>query len=119
MEVFLQSEIKEREQGTVLVLSGHLTRATCRKMSFLFKELLTEQEYIALDLSGLLYLDAKGLELISNLLGKLKKKHIDLYAFGMNNEIHDILSVVDSTRGIKLVENDKVLRRSVKKAYSN
>jgi anti-anti-sigma factor len=113
----LHAEVRERNYGTIIIIKGHFSRTTYKKASFLFKEVLTENiSNFALDLSKLEYIDAQGLSVISQFSDKLKKKGITLYAYGMNNEIYDILEVVDLAGGIKLVKSQKDFRNFVSKA---
>ena len=119
MNQFLHAEIKEKKYGTIIALSGILSRATHKKLSFIFKEVVTDDlQHFALDLSKLEYMDAKGLEVIAGFLDVLKKKKIIMYAFGMNIEIYDILDMVDSARGITLVKSEKEFRKAISKALT-
>ena len=119
MESFLKAEIREKTYGTIIVLSGKLCRTTYQKLDFLFKELVIEKNMnFALDLSGIDYLDSKGLNVLTKLSASLNRKGIPLYAFGMNNDVYDILDFVDSAVVIKLLKSERAFRNKVMQACS-
>ena len=117
MKVFLRITIREKKCGTIICLKGHLTAATSRKSELLLNELITdESRSFALDLTHLTNMDGKGLNVISDFLNLLSKKDISLYAFGMNDEIYDILNLVDIGKGIKLLKNEKAFESAMKRS---
>ncbi len=108
MDVHLNAKIKETNYGTIIALSGQLTSTNCRKANFFFREVLTENvRRIALDLNDLEYLDSSGLRELSTFIKLLNEKSITLYAFGMNEDVYDILDMIQLEGEIKLCkEND-------------
>jgi anti-anti-sigma factor len=119
MRSFLQTEINEKKYGTILALRGSLCRATHKKLDFILKEVLVDKDLrFALDLKGLEHIDAKGLSIITRFSALLNKKGGALYAFGMSNDIFNILDFVDTAVAIKMVKSEKEFRNSTMKTCS-
>jgi len=111
----LRVTIEEKGNGTIIIVIGQLTRATFKKLEYLFNELIFDNiSYCALNLKDLTYVDAKGLEVISKFMTTLSNKRISLFAFGMNTDIFDILDSVDFAQGLKLINTEIELAQAFK-----
>ena len=99
---------KQTKYGQRLELVGQLSTST----TYLFKDFWNEfskqkNSNVSFDMSGLQWIDSLGVRTLSKFVASLQSDGIDVFAYGMSEEIEAILECVDVLDTIKLVGSEK------------
>jgi anti-anti-sigma factor len=102
----LETQVLNKRYGVLVELKGSLCASTYNVFQELVPDLIQKETlHLALDLSELIKIDAKGVYALTELLTLLDQKGVELYAFGMNEDVYDILSFVDMEGEIHLLHD--------------
>lgn len=98
--------VNEREDGSVLELTGTVTRAAKEKMEAAYQEAAIHSGRVLLDFSGVEYINSTGIAVIVGLLAMARAEESEVGAYGLSDHYRKVFQITRLSDFMTMYEDE-------------
>lgn len=102
MEPYFKLDQEVRPRYFLLKIDGYLSAKNILALRSVFEEVLRKHDTVALDLSGVQFIDSMGIGILVNFYKQVKKKAGRLGIFNLSDTARDIFEVSDMDKWLPI-----------------
>lgn len=104
----LKLQVKQSDNYNLITLYGVLVFDNCEDFLEEITDLADFEKNVFLDLYFLEYVDSSGIGALFDIVKRLQKRNLQIYAYNLNPKVKQIFTLVKLSEFIKIIEKQKM-----------